>query len=506
MGKGRKGIGAIVVAGLLVAGCGARVAPYLGAASGTGVGPATAGVGGSTGSGALPGGTSPTTTAAGGVPAGSVGSSPGVTAPAGGSGPVVGAATAGSPAPTAAPAAAGFSFQPQAEAAACPGNAGNTASDVGVTPATITLGNVSGLTGPLANSFNQGAEGVQALFAAVDGAGGICGRQLRLTTEDDGQNASNNAADVGDLIPKAFAFVGSTSDGDNGGVPQITQAGVPDVGFAINCNRSQSPDYWSAAGGSCYERSGRPYIYDSGFALAKAQGYFPSRMAFISYSIAISAQAAQEFAYEYQELGGTVCYTDYSVSPATASLASDVVQMENNHCQGVDTALDVTGMAKLLQAMAQQSYHPAYVATTFDGYTPAQITSAGTQAAQGLLVGLPFVPLDEPNPTVQLYLRQLATYEPGKEPSGFGFLAWESAQMLVYALVSAGHNPTRASVTKIFGALQNWDGGGALGPYTPATHSVSNCDVDVVVQGSAFVRKAPSSGLFCSGNLVPAGP
>jgi ABC-type branched-subunit amino acid transport system substrate-binding protein len=406
----------------------------------------------------------------------------------------------------AAPTSAGFNFAPSAEAAACAGNAGNTASSVGVTPSQITFGNVSGLTGPLTGSFPQGSQGVEALFGAINAAGGICGRTLSLDVEDDQQNASVNASDVADLIPKVMAFVGSTSDADNGGVPAMTQANVPDVGFAINCDRSEEPVYWSPAGGSCDQPTpgGPYYISDGIYQLAKASGYLPTKMAFLSYSIAISAQAAEQFEHVYQAEGGTVCYTDFAVSPASASLESDVESMQQAGCNGVLDTMDVTGNAKMLQAMQQQAYVPPYVAATFDAYTPDMITVAGQSAAQGMTVGLPFIPLNEPQTMDQLYQQQLATYEPGDTPSGFGFLAWQAAQMLVYALIQSGHNPTRASVVKVFDSLVNWNGGGALGGYTPSTRGVYDCDVDVTIKGNGFVRKAPASGLYCGGKSVQA--
>ena len=227
-------------------------------------------------------------------------------------------------------------------------------------------------------------------------------------------------------------------------------------------------------------------------------------MAFLSYSIAISAQAAQQFEKVYQAEGGSVCYSDFAISPASASLESDVESMQQNGCNGVIDTMDVTGNAKLLQAMQQQAYTPGYVAATFDAYTPDMISLAGATAAQGLIVSLPFIPLNEPKPMVQMYQQQLATYEPGDSPSGFGFLAWEAAQMLVYALIQSGHSPTRAGIVKAFDAPAGWTGGGALGAYTPSTRGVYNCDVDVAVKGNSFVRKAPASGLFCGGQAVQA--
>jgi ABC-type branched-subunit amino acid transport system substrate-binding protein len=154
--------------------------------------------------------------------------------------------------------------------------------------------------------------------------------------------------------------------------------------------------------------------------------------------------------------------------------------------------------------MQQQAWHPPYVAATFDAYTPDMLSQAGVSAAQGLIVGLPFTPLNEPQTMVQMYQQQLATYEPGASPSGFGFLAWEDAQMLIYALIQSGHNPTRAGVVKQFDSLQNWTGGGALGGYTPSTRGIYYCGVDVEVKGNSFVRKAPSSGFFCGGKAVQA--
>lgn len=493
MSDGRKATAALLgLSVVLIAACGARVPPA-GVADGLGSQAAATspGVTPTLGASTSPG----------------LGTTPGVVTQSPATG-VVASSSAGGRRPsteTTKPAVsspASFSLTPQSEAAACPSAAGNTASDKGVTATSITFGNVSGLTGPLPGTDNPGPEAVQALFSAVDAAGGICGRQLKLLVEDDQQDASTNAADVSNLIAKpVFAFVGSTSDADNGGVPEMQQAHVPDVGFAINCNRSLSPEYWSPAGGSCEQKHGHTYFTDSAFAQAKAAGYLPTRMAFLAYNIAIAADSAKQFAEVYKALGGTVCYTDYAISPASASMTPDVVQMQHDHCNGAFTVLDITGTAKLLRSLQQQQVHLPYVGTTFEGYTPEQIADAGESAAQGLTMTLNFVPLEEQQPAVQLYLQELATYEPGKQPSAFGFMAWQAGQMLIYALIAQGHSPTRAGVVRTFQSLQ-WTGGGALGPYRPASHSFPSCSVDVYVKGNGFARRAPASGMFCKNKVI----
>ncbi|HEY2430433.1 MAG TPA: ABC transporter substrate-binding protein [Acidimicrobiales bacterium] len=512
--------GAVITGLALVAtACGARTAPYLGGdAAGTpggaanGIAPGT-GAGGQAGApaggskGALSGGGS--AGPAGGTLGGATGGGAGPGGGQGGSSPSSAGGTAGGQASS--PAASGltqsnFPFDPRAEAALCTGTAGNTASDQGVTPTSITFGNVSGLTGVLSNNFNQGPEAVQSLFDAIDAAGGICGRQLKLNVEDDGQDSTKNSADVADLAPRVFAFVGSTSDADNGGVQEMQNAKTPDIGFGINPNRGQSPEYWSAGGTSQYFQNGHPYIYNSLPLGLKAAGNYPSKLAVLAYSIPISADAGQEFQRLFAASGSSICFTDYSISPATTSLDQDVLQMKNKGCTGVYTTMDVTGNAKLLDAMQRQNFSPVWKATTFDGYTPAQISVAGQSAAQGFEVGLPFVPLSDNNPVINEYLSELHTYEPGKDPSGFGVEAWASAEMLVYALVKAGHNPTRAGVVSIFNALTNWNTGGATAPYTPRTHYPAGpCTTEAVAKGSDFTRKWPSSGFFCQGQLTQVG-
>jgi branched-chain amino acid transport system substrate-binding protein len=488
--RGGRAAALLVVLSVVGTACGARVGPYLGAAQGLGGSNVAAGPSGPSGA---PGASSSGPTTASGTSS----------APA--------ASRASGPASGAPPQVpAGFDYTPQQEAAACRGTAGNSASAPGITPGAIQIGNVSGLSGPLSGSFPQGPQAVQALFDAVNAAGGICGRQLQLTVEDDGQNSSTNQSDVENLISKpVFAFAGSTSDADNGGVPAMEQADIPDFGFAINCDRSEMPNYWSVDGGSCYQPPGSStyYIGDGTPLLAQTSGYLPKKMAFLAYSIPISAQAAQQFAYVYQNhFGGDVCYSDYSISPVSASLESDVEQMQAAGCQGVFTTLDVTGNAKLLQALQQQNVSLPYVATTFDGYTPQQISTAGESAAQGLIVGVPFTPLEENQPMDNMYKQQLAQYVPNAQPSGFGFLSWLAAQMMIYALLQAGRNPTRASLVAVLDGLQNYTAGGAVGPHAPSDRAWATCEVDMQVKGNAFVRKAPASGLFCGGTEVQASP
>ncbi|HZU74717.1 MAG TPA: ABC transporter substrate-binding protein [Acidimicrobiales bacterium] len=478
------------------------MAPYLGA--GQGAAPAA-----SSGSA--------TPTVATGQAGGSAGPGAGPEAGAGAQ-----ASAAGSSGPAAAPSGgggngAGFNFDPAAEAAACPAGPGNAASAPGVTPTSVTVGNVSGLTGVVANTFPAGEQSVQALFKAIDAHGGICGRQLVLDVEDDGQDSSHHAADVADLTPRVLAFVGSTSDGDNGGVQTMEQAAVPDIGFAINPQRSGSSVYWSSSGSSEMLVNGRPYGWDTLEKGLVAYHRAPKRLAVLSYNIPVSSYGANIFSYGMSHYAGSsICFTDESISPATASLDQDVLEMRQKGCDGVYTTMDTTGNAKLLQALQRQNFHPPFVASTGAAYSPSLISVAGAPAAQGFQLYLWSYPLEETgNAMVRMYESQMATYEPGQQTNFFGTLAWADAQMFVYCLIHAGRNPTRASLTSQLSALSGWDTGGMFSPTTPKLRQTpGRCIVNMVVQGNGFARQWPAlpagvtsgtSGMYCNGDLVPLG-
>jgi ABC-type branched-subunit amino acid transport system substrate-binding protein len=495
----------VIVLTLVTAACGARVDPYLGNG-------ATVGQGGnpvpgvtqppSGGNTPGPAGTLPPTASSGGG-----NHSGGGNTNTGGGNTNTGGGDTGGPATLESLTPKNFSYDPQTQASYCTGTQGNKASAPGVTPTSITLGNVSGLTGPVAGTFDPGPQAVQAAFSAVNRYGGICGRKLILKVEDDGQTASAHTSSIQFLLPKVFAFVGSVSSGDNGGVTDMEKAGAPDIGRAANANRSNSKNYWSVDGGSTVVKNGRSYLPQTIAKLLKGAGVLPKSMAYLAYDIPISAKVAETYEVMMKRAGVQTCYKNVSVPPAPgATMGAIVNSMKRNHCGGVYTVMDQVGNADMLRDMQAQHWKPGAILSTQGAFTTDQVELAGESAAQGLRIPIPTLPLGEDHPVMRQFQQELATYQPGRFTNEFGVESWGDAQLFIYALLKAGRNPTRAALTKALNDIDSWDGGGMFGDYTPRTHGTALCYLSTVVRGSTFVRDYPKSGFVCDKRLYDVGP
>ena len=107
------------------------------------------------------------------------------------------------------------------------------AAETGVSADEIRIGQFAAQTGPAAELGKRMQLGILAHFAAVNSAGGIHGRKLKLISRDDGYEPEKAIAAVKALIEedKVFALIGSVGTPTTlAAVPAINAAGIPLVG------------------------------------------------------------------------------------------------------------------------------------------------------------------------------------------------------------------------------------------------------------------------------------
>lgn len=118
------------------------------------------------------------------------------------------------------------------------------AADEGLSGSHVTLGSSAALTGILAGAGLDQNTGISAAFAAINKAGGIHGRELRLVMKDDGYVPARTVENVKQMIEgnTAFALMSCIGTPNNAAIiPAIEQAGIPYVGPITGASSLRQP-------------------------------------------------------------------------------------------------------------------------------------------------------------------------------------------------------------------------------------------------------------------------
>jgi hypothetical protein len=141
---------------------------------------------------------------------------------------------------------------------------------------------------------------------------------------------------------------------------------------------------------------------------------------------------------------------------------------------------------------------------TVQCYDERLITTGGS-AVEGQYAWISFLPFEDKGHNAEL--DRFLKYD--KKPDGFGAQAWVAGQVFAAAVntVVAKSGPnglTRASMFDAIRGLKNFDAGGLIAPTNIAERTNSHCLIGMQVQNGTFVRVDPvEPGTFdCDGRLV----
>ena len=361
------------------------------------------------------------------------------------------------------------------------GGAGNTASDVGVTPTSIKIGNITALQGIFGpEAFGVALRGLQVYVQAINDRGGINGRKIQLVTCDDRENAAQNLQCAQKLVEqdKVFALIGGASDASARSAKYLNDKGVPRVSIPLDNGFYKYPNSFSIYPFSGYPRDrktvgvgGTVYQLTSSYRWFKQQKHIDKAAVFF-YTIAVSQSQGYAIENNLRAEGIQVVYegggSHSGENPAAPSFDTDVVNMRQAGVQGIWDAMDVGANQKLCESMDRQNFKVTAKVSTIQAWSQAVGSSFHAPCRDSVYAWGYSVPYsDTSNPAVQQFLADVDKYNPGLKPKmhqwtlegyGMGLLFGEGIKSL-------GATPTRAGFLQWLRGLKGYTHGGLHGPH-----------------------------------------
>ncbi len=363
------------------------------------------------------------------------------------------------------------------------------ATDRGVTANSIKLGLVAAKTGSFPGQFDPNVEAVDAYTKMINAAGGICHRLLQLYIRDDGGNRGNDETRALELAKEVgiFGFLGSISAPDSdGGVAKVSRDyQLPDVGFPLSYERSESKLTYGVPG----------QLQRNLIGVAASGSEYLNRLYGVKQIAIFWEQESNVFDNNfgtYASRMGTQC-------PTSGGPLAVYTTMENSN------------NVKLADAMLQQGVPHKVYAPTFTSYLPAFTKDERgnpRRSTEGAYIAMPQIPFERcasvddkgrpvppcAHPELDRYVRALRRFEPGfKVPGSFGAPGWGQAALFVQAVAKCGANLTRKCVLKEIDSINSFSDNGFLSPTRPADHKIYSTDLLVQVRNGRFVEIQPNN-------------
>ena len=354
----------------------------------------------------------------------------------------------------------------------------------GITPTSVTVGNISTHLGGL---FTGALIGTEAYAGYVNSHGGVNGRRLVVDGADDGFTGALNKQLTEAAVQHDFATVGSFSLEDNfGGAVLAANPQMPDVTQTLDPTTKELPNSFSP------QPSGAGWLPG---AIAYFQKKYPDDVlhtgALIAdYGSATAIWDAEKVGMEH--LGYKVVY-DPTFAVSQTDFNQNVIAMKNAGVRILFIEQMPQNYASaLVHALNQQDFHPVLVLGT-STYSEALVPNSGGASviAGAYLVQAASLYLGEDAnsiPAVGTFLTWVQKVSPGFEPDYYTLTGWLSGQLFTQALRAAGTHPTRGSVLRALRATTSFSGDNMVGTGNPSAKTPTNCYIITQIENGRFVR------------------
>lgn len=344
----------------------------------------------------------------------------------------------------------------------------NQASDVGITPTSITIGNITAENGVLGDAFAPAVRGLRAWVQHINRSGGIHGREVILKTCDDREDRSRALECARRLVEqeKVFALVATNTRALGGAAQYLNDQGVPVIGIPITNSFYRYPHFWSGYSHG-YPRDGQTVGHNGNIMwLTGPYRWFREKLgvdtaAVFFYEIDESRQAGNAFAEGLELEGYSV--TPYSVSFAAPSFDQAVADMERKGTDIIVDAMDDGANRKLCDAMARRQFSVTAKVSTIVSFGDSVGNDYNDTCRNSVFItGQSRAYTATDVPAIAEFREAYSRYQPGLEVHQWALEAWAQAKLVAEGVASMGPAPTRAGLEEFFRGLRKYTGDGVL--------------------------------------------
>lgn len=350
---------------------------------------------------------------------------------------------------------------------------GNTASDTGVTATEIKVGVIAGLSSGLGpDTFSASLYGARAYFEALNAAGGVNGRTVKLVECDDKGTGDGNVACVRELIDddEVFALAGVTAF-DYAGAQYVNSQGVPDIGGQPVSNAYDQYPHLYSLYGSYYPRDGQRPGYDGTlYAGTETYRWFKEELGtrvagVVYYNVAPSQRYATSIADGLRKEGYEV--VEEQINLGAPNWDAAVQNMKRRGVQLVFDAMEEGGNGQFCDAMQRQGMTVQAKVTTSQGWSNniGQVYANSPGCRNSIYATSQSANYaDESIGAVAAFREAVQTYVPERvDKMNLWMLeGYASAQWLTDAMESCGADLTRECVEEYMNSGEDYDGHGLL--------------------------------------------
>lgn len=369
----------------------------------------------------------------------------------------------------------------------------------GITDKTITLANISDISGPVPGIFESAQQATRAYIEYFNKTGGVCGRKLELVNLDSRADAGADQQAYVKACDNAFAAVGSMSAFDSGGAATANACGLPDIrAVTVNPERQACKSCFAAY-------SIRTNLIPDSASKWFAQKY-PSAVknAAVLYINAGAAPVnAKSMAAGYEKGAGWDVKYLQGIDVAEFNFAPYVQQMKDKGIKAVAYQGPYQNSVKLQQAMQQQGFKPDFFLQDPTIYDQRYIQQAGSLAEGAYIYSANDLFENKGNAEVQLYLSYLQQVKPGAVPNYYGLYAWSATRLFVEKAVALGGKLNRGSLIQAVRSTTSWTGNGAHTPMNLGTANTPPCLKVAQYKGGRWQQVSP--GAYMCGRVVDSG-